>query len=359
MSQLSPSAFSFHEESVPAAATGRDACVLDERCVEPAYRPGKRPHSQKESLQVSASSGEMQVRPQNCTVAAGLFSGERREKGRRVLLGPYCFPENQAGFPSQGPTRITPIPFLGLGVLLIKRACGPRKSWPDWLKPASCTVLLPLTSSPPTGQTTPALGHQLGGPTERKLCKALPRCLLHHVHRPPVLHPCGALCKAWPLSYKAGRDGAWGRCYGWLRGYLRRRDSGLGSFMVSPKEADGGHVWLWSSQGECQKKYPASTLYQEGFFCSDNCVGSSGRCAGLQDPQLRHHETSPGGPRCCVYHFPAATKAFNFERPCYLRGGICLKQGTPDCEPFRGPCRAFTVCCKVKGLWGRAAAEKP
>ncbi|XP_047713183.1 uncharacterized protein LOC125164466 isoform X11 [Prionailurus viverrinus] len=285
MSQLSPSAFSFHEESVPAAATGRDACVLDERCVEPAYRPGKRPHSQKESLQVSASSGEMQVRPQNCTgtnsslnlvlittwvlteqpeecnpahpVAARWSARNQRnvEEGqppsRRVLLGPYCFPENQAGFPSQGPTRITPIPFLGLGVLLIKRACGPRKSWPDWLKPASCTVLLPLTSSPPTGQTTPALGHQLGGPTERKLCK------------------------------------------------------------------------------------------------------------GLQDPQLRHHETSPGGPRCCVYHFPAATKAFNFERPCYLRGGICLKQGTPDCEPFRGPCRAFTVCCKVKGLWGRAAAEKP
>ncbi|XP_047713179.1 uncharacterized protein LOC125164466 isoform X7 [Prionailurus viverrinus] len=263
MSQLSPSAFSFHEESVPAAATGRDACVLDERCVEPAYRPGKRPHSQKESLQVSASSGEMQVRPQNCTgtnsslnlvlittwvlteqpeecnpahpVAARWSARNQRnvEEGqppsRRVLLGPYCFPENQAGFPSQGPTRITPIPFLGLGVLLIKRACGPRKSWPDWLKPASCTVLLPLTSSPPTGQTTPALGHQLGGPTERKLCKALPRCLLHHVHRPPVLHPCGALCKAWPLSYKAGRDGAWGRCYGWLRGYLRRRDSGLGS----------------------------------------------------------------------------------------------------------------------------------
>nr|XP_060508807.1 uncharacterized protein LOC132691480 isoform X5 [Panthera onca] len=37
---------------------------------------------QKESLQVSASSGEMGVRPQNCTVAAGLFTGERREKGR-------------------------------------------------------------------------------------------------------------------------------------------------------------------------------------------------------------------------------------------------------------------------------------
>ncbi|XP_040345761.1 uncharacterized protein LOC121039607 isoform X6 [Herpailurus yagouaroundi] len=148
---------------------------------------------QKEILQVSASSGEMRVRPQNCTVAAGLFTGERRGKGR---------------------------------------ACGPRKSWPDWLNPASCTVLLPLTSSPPTGQTTPALGHQLGGPTERKLSKALPRCLLHHVRRPPVLHPCGALCKAWPLSCKAGRDGAWGRCYGWLRGYLRRRDSGLGRYVA-------------------------------------------------------------------------------------------------------------------------------
>ncbi|KAM4837322.1 uncharacterized protein RHO17_022645 isoform 1-T1 [Thomomys bottae] len=39
----------------------------------------------------------------------------------------------------------------------------------------------------------------------------------------------------------------------------------------------------------------------------------------------------------------------NFKRPCYLRGGICLKQGTPNCEPFRGPCRAFTVCCKIRG----------
>ena len=53
-------------------------------------------------------------------------------------------------------------------------------------------------------------------------------------------------------------------------------------FMVSLKEADGGHVWLWSSQGDCQKKYSASTLYQEGFFCSDNCVGSSGRCVGKE-----------------------------------------------------------------------------
>uniref|UniRef100_A0A4W2DJA5 Beta-defensin n=1 Tax=Bos indicus x Bos taurus TaxID=30522 RepID=A0A4W2DJA5_BOBOX len=36
----------------------------------------------------------------------------------------------------------------------------------------------------------------------------------------------------------------------------------------------------------------------------------------------------------------------NFERPCHLRGEICLKQGT--CEAFRGPCQAFTVCCKIK-----------
>uniref|UniRef100_A0A8C5K1H5 Predicted gene 6040 n=1 Tax=Jaculus jaculus TaxID=51337 RepID=A0A8C5K1H5_JACJA len=45
---------------------------------------------------------------------------------------------------------------------------------------------------------------------------------------------------------------------------------------------------------------------------------------------------------------PGITWALNFERPCYLRGGICMKQGTPNCEPFRGPCRAFTVCCKIK-----------
>uniref|UniRef100_A0A8C2N0I7 Predicted gene 6040 n=1 Tax=Cricetulus griseus TaxID=10029 RepID=A0A8C2N0I7_CRIGR len=43
----------------------------------------------------------------------------------------------------------------------------------------------------------------------------------------------------------------------------------------------------------------------------------------------------------------AINTALNFERPCYLRGGICLKQGTPNCEPFRGPCRAFMVCCKI------------
>uniref|UniRef100_A0A8C6EH82 Uncharacterized protein n=1 Tax=Moschus moschiferus TaxID=68415 RepID=A0A8C6EH82_MOSMO len=46
--------------------------------------------------------------------------------------------------------------------------------------------------------------------------------------------------------------------------------------------------------------------------------------------------------------FQVLTRALNFERPCHLRGGICLKQGTPSCEPFRGPCRAFTVCCKIK-----------
>ncbi|KAM7328851.1 hypothetical protein ACRRTK_012943 [Alexandromys fortis] len=44
----------------------------------------------------------------------------------------------------------------------------------------------------------------------------------------------------------------------------------------------------------------------------------------------------------------AFSSAFNSERPCYLRGGICLKQGTPNCEPFRGLCRAFTVCCKIR-----------
>uniref|UniRef100_A0A8C0VZA6 Uncharacterized protein n=1 Tax=Castor canadensis TaxID=51338 RepID=A0A8C0VZA6_CASCN len=45
---------------------------------------------------------------------------------------------------------------------------------------------------------------------------------------------------------------------------------------------------------------------------------------------------------------PGITRALNFERPCYLRGGICLKRGSPNCEPFRGPCRAFTVCCKIR-----------
>ncbi|KAM6149642.1 uncharacterized protein O8D03_018390 [Erethizon dorsatum] len=39
---------------------------------------------------------------------------------------------------------------------------------------------------------------------------------------------------------------------------------------------------------------------------------------------------------------------FQFERPCNLRGGICLKLGTPNCEPFRGPYRAFTACCRIR-----------
>ncbi|VFV29744.1 Hypothetical predicted protein [Lynx pardinus] len=224
---------------------------------------------QKESLQVSASSGEMQVRPQNCTVRQRRPQVQRpqprrhREKAQRRLMSTTpgttsslnlvliptwvllerpeecnpahtvaarwsarnqrnvekgqppsswlhclllqqvhcCFDPEELAASGRGiwealasdrggccwaltafqktklgsPTRITLSPFLGLGVLLIKRACGPRKSWPDWLTPASCTVLLPLTSSPPTGQTTPALGHQLGGPTERKLSQARPR----------------------------------------------------------------------------------------------------------------------------------------------------------------------------------------
>uniref|UniRef100_A0ABI7VVN3 WAP domain-containing protein n=1 Tax=Felis catus TaxID=9685 RepID=A0ABI7VVN3_FELCA len=109
----------------------------------------------------------------------------------------------------------------------------------------------------------------------------------------------------------------------------------------------------WNRSSPCGPRSSRTPLCFWGFALPTRAL------PGLRDPQLRHHETSPGGPRCCVYHFPAATRAFNFERPCYLRGGICLKQGTPDCEPFRGPCRAFTVCCKVKGLWGRAAAEKP
>ncbi|KAM5311715.1 uncharacterized protein AAES06_021501 isoform 1-T5 [Glossophaga mutica] len=45
---------------------------------------------------------------------------------------------------------------------------------------------------------------------------------------------------------------------------------------------------------------------------------------------------------------PDNTRALSFERPCYLRGGVCLKQGTPNCEPYRGPCRAFTICCRIK-----------
>ncbi|XP_022260001.1 uncharacterized protein CBD139 isoform X23 [Canis lupus familiaris] len=54
---------------------------------------------------------------------------------------------------------------------------------------------------------------------------------------------------------------------------------------------------------------------------------------------------------------PDSTGAFNFERPCYLRGGNCLKRGTPNCEPFRGPCRAFTVCCKAKGSGRKRSSQ--
>ncbi|XP_058575848.1 uncharacterized protein LOC131506338 isoform X1 [Neofelis nebulosa] len=206
----------------------------------------------KESLQVSASSGEMRVRPQNCTgtnsslnlvlIPTWVLTERPEECNPAHPVSPLERPEpKECG---RGTT-----PFQGLwSQKKLARLAEPRflhrPPTPDLLNPNRARPMI-------SGQTTPALGHQLRGPTERKLSK------------------------------------------------------------------------------------------------------------GLRDPQLRHHETSPGGPRCCVYHFPAATRAFNFERPCYLRGGICLKQGTPDCEPFRGPCRAFTVCCKVKGLWGRAAAEKP
>ena len=57
------------------------------------------------------------------------------------------------------------------------------------------------------------------------------------------------------------------------------------------------------------------------------------------------------------FHFPDSSRALNFERPCYLQGGICLKQVTPSCEPFRGPCRAFTVCCKIKRRWWRNPSQ--
>lgn len=58
------------------------------------------------------------------------------------------------------------------------------------------------------------------------------------------------------------------------------------------------------------------------------------------------------------FYFSDSTWALNFERPCYLRGGICLKQGTPRCEPFRGPCRAFTVCCKIKRSWQKQPSQR-
>ncbi|XP_058575856.1 uncharacterized protein LOC131506338 isoform X4 [Neofelis nebulosa] len=164
----------------------------------------------KESLQVSASSGEMRVRPQNCTVAAGLFTGERREKGS---------------------------------------------------SPSTCLVL----------------------GTDRD------------VHRDPVA----------PSAYRQVRTA----------------------------------TWVTS--------------------CDPRASGRREAFGTLSSVTMRLLQVVLAAVFIIFQVLPAATRAFNFERPCYLRGGICLKQGTPDCEPFRGPCRAFTVCCKVKGLWGRAAAEKP
>uniref|UniRef100_A0AC11CKQ0 Uncharacterized protein n=1 Tax=Ovis aries TaxID=9940 RepID=A0AC11CKQ0_SHEEP len=69
---------------------------------------------------------------------------------------------------------------------------------------------------------------------------------------------------------------------------------------------------------------------------------------GLPGPQFQDNEAPLCLPHRSLDPLPDSTRALNFERPCYLRGGICLKQGTPSCEPFRGPCRAFTVCCKIK-----------
>ncbi|KAG3294234.1 hypothetical protein H1C71_040531, partial [Ictidomys tridecemlineatus] len=52
---------------------------------------------------------------------------------------------------------------------------------------------------------------------------------------------------------------------------------------------------------------------------------------------------------CAVLQvLPGLARALSFERPCFLRGGICQKRGTPNCESFRGPCRAFAVCCKIR-----------
>ncbi|XP_038546291.1 uncharacterized protein CBD139 isoform X2 [Canis lupus familiaris] len=76
-----------------------------------------------------------------------------------------------------------------------------------------------------------------------------------------------------------------------------------------------------------------------------------------QEAQLCHNETPPCGPHGRLPPLPDSTGAFNFERPCYLRGGNCLKRGTPNCEPFRGPCRAFTVCCKAKGSGRKRSSQ--
>uniref|UniRef100_A0A7N9CWJ6 Uncharacterized protein n=1 Tax=Macaca fascicularis TaxID=9541 RepID=A0A7N9CWJ6_MACFA len=87
------------------------------------------------------------------------------------------------------------------------------------------------------------------------------------------------------------------------------------------------------------------TVVTEREFCK--CKGHLPGLLGLQEPQLFNNET-PCFPHCSFCHLPGITRALHFERPCYLRGGICLKRGTPNCEPFRGPCRAFTVCCKIR-----------
>uniref|UniRef100_A0A8I3S2P0 Uncharacterized protein n=1 Tax=Canis lupus familiaris TaxID=9615 RepID=A0A8I3S2P0_CANLF len=94
-------------------------------------------------------------------------------------------------------------------------------------------------------------------------------------------------------------------------------------------------------------------------------LGRSGACAVPRGPratepqeaQLCHNETPPCGPHGRLPPLPDSTGAFNFERPCYLRGGNCLKRGTPNCEPFRGPCRAFTVCCKAKGSGRKRSSQ--
>uniref|UniRef100_A0A8C2VYW0 Uncharacterized protein n=1 Tax=Chinchilla lanigera TaxID=34839 RepID=A0A8C2VYW0_CHILA len=44
---------------------------------------------------------------------------------------------------------------------------------------------------------------------------------------------------------------------------------------------------------------------------------------------------------------PTIARVLQFERPCNLQGGICLKLGAPKCEPFREPCQAFTAYCRI------------
>uniref|UniRef100_A0A4X2KEZ9 Uncharacterized protein n=1 Tax=Vombatus ursinus TaxID=29139 RepID=A0A4X2KEZ9_VOMUR len=55
-----------------------------------------------------------------------------------------------------------------------------------------------------------------------------------------------------------------------------------------------------------------------------------------------------GFPTPIFVHAARNARGFSYERPCYLRGGVCLKRGTPGCVPFKGPCREFTACCKRK-----------